>query len=234
MSIVYGRNPVMEALRGPRNVHRVWAHGRVIDEPWLQEAGHSGVEVKADSIGKIESLAGSDAHQGIVAEVERYRYVSAETLMAASDSFVVALDQVQDPHNLGAIARVAECAGVAGLIVPERRSASVTPAVCSASSGAVEHLKIARVGNMANFLIGVKKRNYWVYGSASEGDVTYTDVDLTGPLVLVFGSEGKGLRPRVAATCDSLVSIPQAGTIGSLNVSAAAAILLFEAVRQRA
>ncbi len=233
MSIVYGRNPVREALRGPRNVRRVWVHGRVQDEDWLKEAASSGVDVRSDSLTKIETCAGSDAHQGVVAEVDPYNYFSAETLLDGPDSIVVALDQVQDPQNLGAIARVAECAGVSGLIVPERRSASVTPAVCSASSGAVEHLKIARVVNMANFLIGAKKRECWVHGAASEGDVTYTDVDLTGPLVLVFGSEGKGLRPRVAASCDSLISIPIAGAIGSLNVSATAAILLFEAARQR-
>jgi len=141
---------------------------------------------------------------------------------------------VQDPHNLGAVARSAEAAGATGLVIPDRRAAAVTPAVCKASAGAVEHLAIARVRNLADWLAAAKTREgLWVYGAAADGAAVYSTVDLTGPVVLVLGSEGRGLRPRVAAACDALVSIPLRGRTESVNVSAAAAVLLFEAVRQR-
>lgn len=230
---VYGRNPVKEALRGQRSVKRIWVHGRVENETWLKDAGEGGIETRQGSLSEIESLAGSEAHQGVVAEVDPYKYVQVESILSDPGLFVLALDQIQDPHNLGAIARVAECAGVAGLVIPERRSAAVTAAVCSASSGAVEHLKIARVRNMADFLLEAKKTEYWVYGASADADTVYTEVDMNGPVVLALGSEGKGLRPRVAKSCDALVSIPLAGQVESLNVSSAAAVLAFEAARQR-
>ncbi len=156
-----------------------------------------------------------------------------QSILGEADSLILALDQVQDPQNLGAVAETAECTGAAGLIIPERRSVAVTAAVCSASSGAVEHMKIARVGNMADSLLEAKEMEYWVYGAAADGDLVYTEVDMDGPVVLVLGSEGKGLRPRVARSCDALLSIPLAGQLGSLNVSSAAAVLAFEATRQR-
>ena len=183
---------------------------------------------------ELTRLAGSPDHQGVVAEVEAYPHANASDLVAGSDALVVALDQIQDPHNLGAVARSAEAAGASGLVIPDRRSAQVTPAVCKASAGAVEHLPIAKVGNLADWLESVKAREgLWVYGAAGEASSSYGDVDLSGPVVLVLGSEGSGLRPRVQAACDALVSIPLSGKTASLNVSAAAAILLFEAVRQR-
>jgi 23S rRNA (guanosine2251-2'-O)-methyltransferase len=147
---------------------------------------------------------------------------------------VVALDQVQDPQNLGAICRVAETAGAAGVVIPERRAVEVTPAVCRASAGAVEHLRVARVRNLADFLGVARDRGAWVYGAAAEAPDPYTAVDFGGRAVIVLGGEGSGLRPRVRAGCDRLVSIPMAGRTASLNVSAAAAVLLFEARRQRA
>ncbi|MGH2923640.1 MAG: 23S rRNA (guanosine(2251)-2'-O)-methyltransferase RlmB, partial [Solirubrobacterales bacterium] len=139
---------------------------------------------------------------------------------------------VTDPQNLGAIARTAECAAATGVILPGRRSAEVTPAVCKASAGAVEHLAVARVRNLADWLAGAKDAGAWVYGAAAGADRAHTDVDWSGRAVLVLGSEGEGIRPRVAAACDELVSIPVRGRIDSLNVSAAAAVILFEAVRQ--
>ena len=151
----------------------------------------------------------------------------------ADDALVVALDQIQDPHNLGAVCRAAEVAGAAGVVIPERRAASVTPAACKASAGAVEHLSVARVKNLADWLGEAKAREAWVYGAAAEAERAYTDVDWSGRAILVLGSEGSGLRPRVAETCDELVSIPVAGSVGSLNASVAAAVILFEARRQR-
>jgi 23S rRNA (guanosine2251-2'-O)-methyltransferase len=165
--------------------------------------------------------------------VDPFPYADAERMLDAEDALVVALDQVQDPQNLGAICRSAEAAGATGIVLPERRSVDVTPAVCKASSGAVEHLDVARVRNLADFLARAREQGAWIYGAASEAPDPYTAPDYRGRVVIVLGAEGSGLRPRVRAACDRLVSIPMHGRIGSLNVSAAAAVLLFEARRQR-
>jgi len=226
--IVYGRNAVHEALRGPRTVERVWATERAAREPWLR-----GVRVAAASGEAIEQRAGSTDHQGICAEVSEYRYADAAELLAREDALIVALDEIQDPQNLGAICRTAECAGATGVVIPERRSAEVTPAVCKASAGAVEHLAIARVRNLADFLLKAGKAGAWSYGAAGDARSAYTQPDYRGKVVLVMGSEGSGLRPRVASSCDELIALPLRGRIESLNVSAAAAALLYEIVRQR-
>jgi 23S rRNA (guanosine2251-2'-O)-methyltransferase len=192
------------------------------------------IPVKVADQKSLEELSGSPDHQGIVAEVDPFPYVDAESLLESEQSLVVALDQVQDPQNLGAICRTAETAGAAGVVLPQRRSAEVTPAVCRASAGAVEHLRVARVRNLADFLAVARESGAWVYGAAAEAADPYTSVDYSGRAVIVLGGEGAGLRPRVRGACDKLVSIPMAGRTASLNVSAAAAILLFEARRQRA
>ena len=167
------------------------------------------------------------------ADVEEYRYADAAALLAAPDPMLVALDEVTDPQNLGAVARTAECTGATGLILPERRSAEVTPAVCKASAGAVEHLAIAQVRNLADFLADAKAAGCWTYGAAADARTGYRAVDWRGGVVLVLGAEGRGLRPRVAAACDDLVALPLRGRIGSLNVSATAAVLLYEILQQR-
>ena len=183
--------------------------------------------------GELSRIAGSPEHQGIVAEVDPYPYADARGLLDRPEALVVALDEVQDPHNLGAVARSAEAAGADGLVITARRSASVTPAVVKASAGATEHLPIARVANLAEWLAAAKENGAWVYGAEAKAKAPYARTDLTGKVVLVLGSEGKGLRRLVAERCDALISIPVRGRVGSLNVSAAAAALLFEAVRQR-
>jgi 23S rRNA (guanosine2251-2'-O)-methyltransferase len=155
-------------------------------------------------------------------------------LLAPEDTLVLALDQVQDPQNFGAICRSAECAGATGVVVPSRGAALVTGAVSRASAGAVEHLAVARVTNLANYLRDAKQAGAWVYGAEAGAERLYTQPDYSGRLVFVLGSEGKGLRPRVRDSCDALVSLPVRGRIASLNVSAAAAALLYEVVRQRA
>jgi 23S rRNA (guanosine2251-2'-O)-methyltransferase len=170
----------------------------------------------------------------VVAEVDPYSYADSGALLGRAGSLIVALDQVQDPRNLGAICRSAEFAGAAGVVVPERRSAEVTATVCKAAAGAVEHLDLARVRNLADWLAEAKKAGFWVWGADAEADAPPWGVDLSGSTVLVLGGEGKGIRPRVASACDGLVALPQAGKVDSLNVSAAATALLFEAVRQRA
>ncbi len=225
--IVYGRHPVREALRGPRAVARVWATKNAAREPWLGSA----TIVTAE---EIERLCGSDGHQGVCADAGPFSYADADVLLRASPPpLIVALDQVTDPQNLGAICRTAECAGAAGVVVPERRSADITPAVCKASAGAVEHLAVARVRNLSDWLRDAKAAGLWCYGADADGTLAYNAVDWTGGVVLVLGSEGRGLRPRVAASCDALVSVPLRGRIESLSVSAAAAVLLYAAAGTR-
>ena len=212
--IVYGRRPVAEAKRGRRRVRRVWT---------------------SDDLdgGELTRLAGSPDHQGVVAEVDPYPYADPGALLQAPDALAVALDQIQDPRNLGAVCRSAEAAGASGVAIPSRRSATVTAAACKASAGAVEHLQVARVGNLADWLARAKDAGAWIYGAEAGAEAPYAQVDLTGKVVLVLGGESKGLRRRVAESCDLLVSIPVRGRVDSLNVSAAAAVLLFEAARQR-
>jgi 23S rRNA (guanosine2251-2'-O)-methyltransferase len=226
--IVYGRNAVREAIRGPRQVGTVWATKNAAREPWL--AGHKLSVVDAD---EVQRRCGSDGHQGICAEVSAFRYADADALLAQENPLLVALDQVQDPQNLGAICRTAECSGAAAVVLPERRSAEITGAVCKASAGAVEHLPVSRVRNLTDFLESAKRAGMWCYGADTQGKVSYDAVDYGGGVVLVLGSEGKGLRPRVASACDALVAIPLAGRIESLSVSAAAAVLLYAAERSR-
>jgi 23S rRNA (guanosine2251-2'-O)-methyltransferase len=212
--VIYGRRPVEEAERGRRSVHRMWRAPEVSGE-------------------ELERLCGSPDHQGVVAEVDPYPYADPNALLRREGALLVALDQVQDPRNLGAVCRSAEFAGAAGVVIPERRSAEVTAVVCKASAGAVEHLDIARVRNLADWLAEAKQAGYWIWGADAEASQAPWDVDLSGPTVLVLGGEGKGIRPRVASACDGLISLPQGGKVDSLNVSSAAAALLFEAVRQR-
>jgi 23S rRNA (guanosine2251-2'-O)-methyltransferase len=228
--IVYGRNPVREAIRGRRTVRHVWATKNAAREPWLSVSGLPVASVAAE---EIERRCGSPEHQGMCAEVSEFRYADAEALLGETDLLLVVLDQVQDPHNLGAICRTAECAGATGVIIPERRSAAVTAAVCKASAGAVEHLPVASVRNLADFLAAAKAAGAWCYGADAAGTVAYDRVDYGGGVVLVLGSEGRGLRPRVAAACDALVSVPLRGRIESLSVGAAAAVLLYAAAAPR-
>ena len=229
--IVYGRNAVREALRGTRTVKRIWVTAGARREPWLAGLERLTVVEPADEIAR---RAGSDGHQGICAEVSPFVYADASTLLGGAAPLLVALDQVQDPQNLGAICRSAECAGADGVVLPERRAVEVTPAVCKASAGAVEHLPVAQVRNLADFLSDAKAQGLWCYGAAADGAIDYRELDFAGPVVLVLGSEGRGLRPRVAAACDALVSLPLRGRIESLSVAAAAAVLLYAASAGRA
>jgi 23S rRNA (guanosine2251-2'-O)-methyltransferase len=235
--IIYGRNPVREALRGRRadSVGEVWATAGAAREPFLE-----GVEVQMASAQEIERRCGSAAHQGVCADAGAYIYASPEELLSGVDPLLVALDEVQDPQNLGSICRTAECVGAAGVVIPERRAAEVTPAVCKASAGAVEHVRVARVRNMADFLADARRAGCWCYGASAEGaspgraPVPYDAPEYSGAgVVLVLGSEGTGLRPRVAKACDELIALPLLGHIESLGVSAAAAAVLYEILQSR-
>jgi 23S rRNA (guanosine2251-2'-O)-methyltransferase len=219
---VYGRNPAREALRGRRRVHRIWA---THPEEWPRAHRATTQE--------IAERCGSDAHQGVCAEVDPYPYADADDLLAATDPILIVLDEVTDPQNLGAVCRTAEAAGATGVVIPERRAADVTPAVCKASAGAVEHLPVARVRNIADFLADAKRAGCWCYGAAAGARTPYTAPDWSGPVALVLGAEGRGLRPRVAKACDDLVALPVRGRIESLNVSATAAVLMYTILQAR-
>lgn len=235
--ILYGRNPVAEALRGrrARAVSEVWATAGAAREPWLEPLAPRIVASE-----EIERRCGSSAHQGVCADAGPYPYVAPQELLRGDQPLIVALDQVQDPQNLGSICRTAECAGAAGVAIPERRAAEVTPAVCKASAGAVEHLSVARVRNVADFLADARQAGCWCYGASSVADekqraaVPYDTPDYGGAgVVLVLGSEGSGLRPRVAKACDELIALPLRGRVESLGVSAAAAAILYEILHSR-
>jgi 23S rRNA (guanosine2251-2'-O)-methyltransferase len=227
--LVYGRRAVREALRGRREVLELLVTERAAAaEPWLAEARP---KVRLDR--DLSELAGTRDHQGVVARVEPFRYADAYELAAADRPLLAVLDRITDPRNLGAVCRSAEGAGATGVVVPAHGSAVVTPAVARSSAGAIEHLPIAVVTNLARYLEEVKGPELWVYGAAGEAQQSMWHADLTGGLALVFGAEGAGLRPLVRRSCDALVSIPVAGEVESLNVSVAAAVLLYEASRQR-
>ena len=211
---VYGKRPVEEAERGRRRVRRVWRAPQTPAE-------------------ELERLCGSPDHQGVVAEVDPYPYGDPVALLREEGALLVALDQVQDPRNLGAVCRSAEFAGAAGVVIPERLAAAVTAAACKASAGAVEHIAVAHVRNLADWLAEAQAAGLWMWGADAEAEAAPWATDLPGPTVIVLGGEGKGLRPRVAASCDGLIALPRHGRVESLNVSAAATGLLFEALRQR-
>jgi 23S rRNA (guanosine2251-2'-O)-methyltransferase len=240
--IIYGRNPVAEALRGRRadGVRELWASPGTLREPFIERARAREVRVTEAAAQEIERLCGSSAHQGVCARVGHYPYVAEEELLAVKDAPLVVLDQVQDPQNLGSICRTAECAGAAGVVIAERRAAEVTPAVCKASAGAVEHLAVARTRNVADFLLAARERGFWCYGASAaarggHGPEPYDAVDYSGAgVVLVLGGEGGGLRPRVASACDQLICLPLRGRVDSLGVAAAAAALLYGILQRTA
>jgi 23S rRNA (guanosine2251-2'-O)-methyltransferase len=219
--IVYGRNPVAELLRaGRRRVHQVWA----TKDP--------GFAFEPATPEELTARAGTDAHQGVVAQADPYHYAGAAELLAG-DGLILVLDEVQDPQNLGAVCRTAEVAGARGVVIHDRRAAEVTPAVCKASAGAVEHLAIARVRNIADFLAEAQRAGFWCYGATADGPTSCFAVDWPERAAIVLGAEGRGLRPRVAKACDELVSVPMRGRLDSLNVSATAAVLTYLALQRR-
>jgi 23S rRNA (guanosine2251-2'-O)-methyltransferase len=231
--IVYGRRPVREVLRaGRRHVLELLATERALAaEPWLRE--ESGLRVQVRPEAALTAAAGTRDHQGAVAFCEPYRYADPHELAVGERPLIVCLDQVTDPHNLGAVCRSAEGAGASGVVVTEHKSARVTPAVCRASAGAVEHVRVSVVVNLARYLAEVKRDDLWVWAAAGDAGTSVWSADLKTGAALVFGAEGRGLRPLVRRACDDAFSIPLAGKIESLNVSVAAGIALFEAARQR-
>jgi 23S rRNA (guanosine2251-2'-O)-methyltransferase len=239
---VEGLNPVLEALRGPREVYEVYVASQSL-EPSAQvrkvidEAKRWGVPVKPVPRPRIDSMAKTSAPQGVIAAVEPYQYLDlAELLRSLKEieaPLLLALDGVEDPHNLGSLLRVADAAGTDAVIMPGRRAAGMSAVVAKASAGAVEHVAIARVSSLAAAIDRLKAAGMWILGADASGGIAYQDVDMKVPLVIVLGGEGRGLSRLARERCDMLASLPMLGSVTSLNVSTAGAVLLYEAVRQR-
>lgn len=239
---IYGRHPVSEALKSrPRDVQRVYLVGsgrtsRLADIE--RAAARHDIPLVVVSKNRLEDLVGGAPHQGVAAAVQPFSYVDVDDILdharrVDEPPLVLALDQIQDPHNLGSLVRSAVALGAHGVLFPKDRSSEVTPAVVKASAGATAHLPIARVTNLRRTLNDLKAAGLWIVGAAASGDRMVDELDLTQPTVLVIGSEGKGLRRMVAETCDLLVQIPMTGRLDSLNAGVAGGILLYDAARQR-
>ena len=239
--LIAGRNAIAEALRAGRAIDSLYVQrgerGGAL-QALVKKAKEAGAAIKEADPKKLEHLCGGANHQGVVAVAAVKEYATVEDLFQLAQErgeppFFVLCDELEDPHNLGAIIRTAECAGAHGVIIPKRRSAGLTAIVAKTSAGAVSYMPVARVANIPSLLKDLKKQGIWVFGTAAEGTTRLYDADLKGPAAIVIGSEGDGMSRLVAENCDFLVSIPMRGRISSLNASAAAAILLYEAVRQR-
>lgn len=241
-NLLWGYHPVYESLRAGRRkvkaIHIVLDKIRPREETLMGLARKRGISIKGTSPQQLNTMVGNKRHQGICAEVSPYPLSSLDLILEHAEAggqapFILALDQIVDPQNLGAIARTALCAGVHGIVMPKNNSAPPSAPASKASAGALEHLQVAHVTNLADALKQMKRRELWLAGSDQNSSDTVFRADLTGPLAVVIGGEEKGIRPLVKKQCDFLVSIPQEGSLGSLNASAAAAVVLYEAFRQR-
>jgi 23S rRNA (guanosine2251-2'-O)-methyltransferase len=228
---VYGIRPVVEALGSRRR--RVFEVIDAVGDREVAEAAIArGVEVKRAPRQRVEELAGGGVHQGVVARVEPYPYSGLDEILSTREPLILVLDGVSDPRNLGAVLRAADGAGASGVIIPKGRAVGVTAAAVKASAGASEHVRVARETNLTRAIETMKRAGIWIY-AAEAGGTPYTELDLTGPVGLVLGSEGRGVRRLVREGCDGIVSIPMLGAVGSLNVSVASAVLLYEVRRRR-
>ncbi len=236
-----GRNALQEALRSGRTIDKVFIADGDTDKGLQRlaaQAKEAGAVVVPVDRRKLDMMSFTHAHQGVITLAAAHEYATIDEILEEAASrgqapLIVICDELTDPHNLGAIMRSAECAGAHGVIIPKRRSVGLTATVAKASAGAVEYMKVARVTNINNAINELKEKGVWVFGTAAEGSIPMYKADLTGPTAIVIGNEGDGMSPLVRKNCDVMVSIPMQGRISSLNASAAAAILLYEAVRQR-
>ncbi|MGI6112875.1 MAG: 23S rRNA (guanosine(2251)-2'-O)-methyltransferase RlmB [Mahellales bacterium] len=241
MNIIEGRKPVLEALRAGRIIRKIILAQGIKEDAVIREiitsAQKNSIPIQRVDRQKIFDLSGSDVHQGIIAETEPYKYKTLEDIIDKAKAgqrppFIIVLDRITDPHNLGSIIRTAEGCGAHGVIIPQRNACGITPTVIKASAGAVEHIPVTRVVNITRTLNRLKQQGFWIIGADMEGSPYYS-ADLTGPIALVLGSEGQGIGRLVKESCDLLVSIPMMGRVQSLNVSVAGAILMYEVLRQR-
>lgn len=239
--LLEGRNAVQEALKSGRTIDKVFIAAGDTDRNLARLAAaakEAGAVVVPVDRRKLDQMSVTHAHQGIIAQAAAHEYATLDDILAEAEArgeapLIVVCDELSDPHNLGAILRSAECAGAHGVVIPKRRSVGMTPVVAKASAGAVEYMKVARVANISAALKELQSRGVWVYGTAADGDRELYEADLRGPAAIVIGNEGVGMGRLVRQTCDVLVRVPMKGRISSLNASATAAILLYEAVRQR-
>ena len=239
--LIEGRNAVIEALRAGRTIDKIFIAKGDVDKTLghiASKARSAGIVVTEADRRKLDAMSQTHAHQGVIALCAVKEYSTIEDMLAVAAErgeapFLVLCDEISDPHNLGAIIRTAECAGAHGVVIPKRRSAGLTSIVAKTSAGAVSYVPVARVPNIPALLEQLQKEGVWVFGTAAEGTSDLYSADLKGPAAIVIGSEGDGMTRLVREKCDFLVSIPMKGKISSLNASAAAAILLYEAVRQR-
>ncbi|WP_423791365.1 23S rRNA (guanosine(2251)-2'-O)-methyltransferase RlmB [Mitsuokella jalaludinii] len=239
--VLVGRNAVTEALKSGRGINKLWIasgdrEGSVSEIAAL--AKERGIVVQYVERAKIEALAGGHRHQGVLAYVAPVPYAELDDILKAAEEqgeapFLVLLDELEDPHNLGALLRTADATGVHGILIPKRRSVSLNATVAKTSAGAVEYVPVARIGNIAQTLKKLKEKGFWVAGADMDGEKAYYEADLTGPLVLVVGSEGRGMSRLTKEACDFIVSMPMVGRINSLNASVAGSILMYESMRQR-
>ena len=239
--LIEGRNAVIEALRTEASIDKIFIQKGEVDKTLghiASKARAAGIVVVEADRRKLDGMSRTHAHQGVIALAAVREYVSVDDILADAAAkneppLIVVCDEISDPHNLGAIIRTAYCAGAHGVVIPKRRSAGLTSVVAKTSAGAVSHMKVARVPNIPSLLKDLKKQGVWVFGTAANGPTGLYDADLKGAAAIVIGSEGDGMTRLAAENCDFLVSIPMKGDLNSLNASASAAILLYEAVRQR-
>lgn len=239
--IIEGRNAVLEALRAGAPIDKIYIARGETDAALghiASTARSGGIVVVESDRRKLDAMSLTHAHQGVIAVAAVREYATVEEILAAArekgeSPLVVVCDELSDPHNLGAVIRTAECAGAHGVIIPKRRSAGLTAIVAKTSAGAVSHIPVARVANLPSLLKELKEEGLWIFGAEADGTTSLYDADLKGAVAIVIGSEGKGMGRLVSENCDFRVSIPMRGKLNSLNASAAAAILLYEAVRQR-
>ena len=239
--LIEGRNAVIEALRTEASIDKIFIQKGEVDKTLghiASKARAAGIVVVEADRRKLDGMSRTHAHQGVIALAAVREYVSVDDILADAAAknespLIVVCDEISDPHNLGAIIRTAYCAGAHGVVIPKRRSAGLTSVVAKTSAGAVSHMKVARVPNIPSLLKELKRQGVWVFGTAADGATGLYEADLKGGAAIVIGSEGDGMTRLAAENCDFLVSIPMKGELNSLNASASAAILLYEAVRQR-
>ncbi|MBQ2153991.1 MAG: 23S rRNA (guanosine(2251)-2'-O)-methyltransferase RlmB [Oscillospiraceae bacterium] len=239
--MIEGRNALTEALKSGRQIDKVYVAEGSTDRSLARLAAmarDAGAVVVPTDRRKLDQMSPTGAHQGVIAAVAAHAYASVDDILALAAErgeapLIVICDELSDPHNLGAILRTAECAGAHGIIIPKRRSVGLTAVVSKTSAGAVEYLPVARVANIHQTILSLKEKGVWIYGTAADADSELCKTDLTGPAAIVIGNEGEGMSKLVRESCDVLVSIPMKGHISSLNASAAAAVILYEALRQR-
>lgn len=238
---IVGRNPVMEALKSNREVEKILVANGELQGSIKQIIGMAKdkhIVIQYVDRNKLDTISDGNAHQGVAALVTSYKYCTIDDIFEKAkklnqEPFIIVLDEIEDPHNLGSIIRTAECAGVHGIIIPKRRSATVTQTVVKSSAGAIEYMLISKVNNITNAISELKEKGLWIYGADMDGEEYYFNQKLKGPIGLVVGNEGKGLSRLVKENCDFLIKIPMLGKISSLNASNASSILMYEVVKQR-